>query len=799
MKHWICLVVVLMAVLVACQNNEPEIDTPATSPAPTAEPTLPSTNTEPNESFIVIATDAPNPPFTDFDRFGNVVGYLSNVAETVAGTADLEYEFVVTPFEGLLSTVAENPRGDLDVVMVPAPIPTAVPEGISYTQPYLELGQMLVVLADEEELTAVSAIQPGQKIGVTANSSSEQAARELLQISEADLVNNFATNVDVFTALVAEELDGIIVDNYTAEHFTNQFPDQLKIAGETGRAGWISSKRYGLAVASENEELLAKLNEAIQQATTTQSLQQIASSWFVPSETFDPGESRVGTTADIFVLGILGQLTDLDPASNPDLLSWEVKNNIMSGLYRLEDGIGPVPHLIMGAPEISEDKLTYTFSLRADALFANGRSLSADDVKWSINRSARLGNFLVNSYLKDSNDDSFADEDAVQVVDAQTVRILLQEPTAYLPNLLATPPFFPIDSGCYSEAVDLSSLCGGIGPYAITSWTVEDGLRLQANDNWLGDTPTSETVQLLFFDEAATLRRALERFQSVDMALNAYSYEESVGLTQLDGTDSVDFASWEGPTLFKSYLVFEQSQSPWDVKQVRQAAAYALDREQLASLFGGSRRPLLSPIPDHIPAHLAVYPPRDLDRARALLLEAGYSADRPLAIALTYENNGRYSSAEADYANAIKAQLEETGVFQVTLEGVIWESFRAQIAQCDYAAYLIGWPTPGQTTNYMDATSWTDFFVENTSSGFCSNYESDEMTRLLGEANGATDPAARAAFYTQIQQLWANELPTLDLLQEPRRLVSLASVENVAFDLLGLLQYGTLTKKPAGE
>ena len=125
---------------------------------------------------------------------------------------------------------------------------------------------------------------------------------------------------------------------------------------------------------------------------------------------------------------------------------------------------------------------------------------------------------------------------------------------------------------------------------------------------------------------------------------------------------------------------------------------------------------------------------------------------------------------------------------------VLPEVLRGQISQCSNPFYLIGWPSPGQPTNYLDVTSWTDFFVQNTDTGFCSNYESAAMTKLLEEANEELDAVARLEKYKQIQELWADELPTLDLTQEIRYAISLPNVDNVRVDALGMLHYEVLTK-----
>jgi len=175
-------------------------------------------------------------------------------------------------------------------------------------------------------------------------------------------------------------------------------------------------------------------------------------------------------------------------------------------------------------------------------------------------------------------------------------------------------------------------------------------------------------------------------------------------------------------------------------------------------------------------------------------MEAGYSPAKPLAVTIWYLNDGRYTPLEETYAAAIKTQLEETGIFQVTLSGAPWETFRTQIAQCNYPAYLLGWPSPGQPVNYPDLSGWTDFFVQNTDTTFCSNYESEAMTKLVTQAREELNPAVRQALYEQIQQLWAEELPTLELTQEQRFALSLTNVDDVRIDALGLLHYEVLTK-----
>lgn len=803
MPRWLILLLLLLVAAGCRQEGVEEAASAATATPETAAPTITAVPTR-DPNFVVVATDAPYPPFTRFDDFGNIEGFNRAVMENIAAKAGFAYEFVVTPHQGVLDILATGESRDFDAVMSSLLVPETPREGIAYTKPYLEVGQVMLVLADDNNLQSYNDLRPGMPVGAQHGSQGEQTARSLLQISEDDLFNEYEKPDQVIQALIDETVTAVIIDSYTAEYFAQTFPQQLRIAGGEGRDAWITSKAYGIAVAANDTELLNRFNEAITAMQQEEIIDGLTVAWLVldeiSSDSIDPGESRVGTPAGEFFIGVVGNLTDMDPATfPPDFISWEVKRNTMSGLYMFDANNELQPMLAEGPPAISADKLEYTIRLKSGLQFPDGSEFAADDVQWSVLRAARLGSFPVNNYLKDEDGNNFADFDAVQVVDPLTVKFVLQEPTAFFPSLLATPPFYPVSSECYAETADPGSTCGGIGPYTITNWNAGDRMRLQANPQWPGEPqPAYETIVLRFYADPAMMRKSLAEFQSIDLAWTGLPYSDFVELQNqdLNGDGEADIVPWQGPSVFKSYLMFEQSQPPWDNKRVRQAVAYALDRNALVeNLFAGSRRPLLSPIPDETPGHVPVLPAPDVNRVRALMLEVGYTTENPLEITIYFVNDGRYSAVEEQYVNAIAQQLEATGVFRVTTTGAPWDQFRAQIAECGYPAYLLGWPSPGQPVNYLDPSSWTNYFVQETDTGFCSNYESAEMDRLVQAAQEETDTAARLQLFAQIQELWADELPTLDITQEPRYALSLTKVSGVQADALGLLHYELLTKE----
>ena len=783
-------------VLVGCGDSGSE--TAVTTIPPTATTKAASVETAVvaeapvDRDYIIIATDAPTPPFADFDEFGNVIGFNESIMSNIAAEAGFAYEFVVTPYEGVLANLANGSR-EFDAVMPPIPMPESEIEGIVYTTPYLEVGQVLLVLADEDAITGHLSLGTDANVGAVGNSYGEVTARTDLGIPGSNL-STYNNATEAVQALVDGDVTAVILDNYTASYFADTYPEQLKLASGSERDGWISQKAFAIAVAADNTDLLDRLNQGIAAIQTTSGLDRI-SALLIDDESerpLDPGEPRTGTSAEELVIGMVGQLTDLDPAMPPDLINWELKMNTMSGLYMIDSDNQLVPLLASDIPQISEDGLEYTIPLRPNLQFPDGTDFTADDVVWSINRAKfGQGGYLVNRFLKDADEDGYGDADAVQAVDASTVIVRLQEPTAYFPTVLATPPFFPISSDCFANTEDLTSTCGGIGPYTIITWE-PDAIRLQANPNWPGSTPPAfEHIKVRFHDSVADLRTSLEEFGSVDVAWTGLPYADFVALQDMGSA----YQSWTGPSAFKSYLIFEQSQPPWDKRSLREAAALSLDREALAEIvFEGERLPLYSPVPDEVPGHIPALPERDLARAQFLLQGEGFTPQQPLEITLWYLNDGRYSAKEEAYATTIKAQLEETGAIKVTLEGAPWDIYRGQISECNYPAYLLGWPTVGRPVNYLDMTAWTDFFLENSDDVFCSNYESTRMDQLVAQARAEQDPVRRQELNAQVQELWAVDLPTLDITQTPRFAISIPGVENVKMDALGMLHYETLTK-----
>lgn len=785
-----------LLLLTAC-SDEPTVDE-ETPPAPTATfpavSTLPPTETplEPTATpadvtldFITVAMDTPsrNGLFSDFDEFGNVIGLDAAVVAAVEATADIDIEIVNTKFDGMLEAVS---GGNFDAALSAIVIPNEPEEGIAYSIPYLVTGQSLVVLANDMGLESPSDVTSDMTLGYVAFTRSQSAAEAILDHPPNRSVA-YEDTLSLLQGLIDGEVRIAIVDSYDAETFADRYYQQLKIVGGGGEASWIASQSYGIAISAENQPLLDKLNAAIRDLRRDGTLNEIAQARLVETGSIDPGESLIGTPEDRIIVGLLNADTNLDPTAAPRTFAgWEFSINTLGGLYHLAPNGDLLPALAQSS-SVDETLTEYTFELRDGLAFPDGTPLSAEQVVQALTRASQRLNVEVNRYLKDEDENGLADSDAVQAIDERTVTITLNEPTAEFLDLLATPPFFITHPDCPTADFDLSS-CSGIGPYTVMEVEAGQVWRLDANPNWPLSPPTFDKVELRNYATLSALQVGLLN-GSVDIASGSWTGAEAASFDTRD-----DFVAWSSPAIFKSYLVFEHDTPPWDDQRVRLAAAYAIDRDALLSAFGaGSRQTLFSPIPTSSAESIDAFPERDLQLARALLLDAGFSATEPAQVQFWYVNDGRYSTVEEQYATLIAEQLRDTQLFEVEVQGLGWPSFIGPRTNCALGLYLQGWPAPVGSQEYAAPLPWLNYFVTNTDT-LCSNYESEEMDTLFDDVRQAADDAARSELYGEIQTLWAKDLPTVPLTESGRYAVSLNQVSAVALDSLGLIHYGSIDK-----
>jgi peptide/nickel transport system substrate-binding protein len=487
---------------------------------------------------------------------------------------------------------------------------------------------------------------------------------------------------------------------------------------------------------------------------------------------------------EALIIGTTDHVTDLDPAETYDFHTWEVFHNTADTLLTYVAGTTDLqPGLAEAMPEVSEDGLEYTFKLRDGLVFPDGTPCDAEAVKWSIDRVFTIQgdpNWLVTSFV-----------DHVEVVDDLTVKFVLQNAVGFFPYLVATTPYTPVSPECYPEAeIASDSTCGGIGHYKITKWERDVELDLDQYDNYYGDAPAWPKIIVKYFADSTTMRLALENGE-IDVAWKTLQPTDYPDLRQ-----NANMKVIEGPGAYIRYLCFNVTTPPFDDVKVRQAIAAAVDRNAITErVFAGTLGPLYSMVANgmfsHIDAFKDKYGERDLDMAKSLLEEAGYSADNPLVIDLWYPPE-HYGPTEADMAAVIKESLEETGMIQVTLQYAEWATYQNYQSEGSMPFFTLGW-----YPDYLDPDNYTSPWGSSAASDDMGIfYNNPEMDRLLQEGQVTTpaDGDARKAIYEQAQRLWAEDVPTIPLAQGKLIVVTQANVTGVTLDPTMFLHYFTLAK-----
>lgn len=477
--------------------------------------------------------------------------------------------------------------------------------------------------------------------------------------------------------------------------------------------------------------------------------------------TGDPGG---GAEGDVLVVGATEQPSSIDPANVYERFASDILFNTTNRLVEFAPGeTEPGPGLATEW-EISEDGITYTFTLRDGVTFHDGSELTSEDVKYSLERAINVNDPDGASFLLQTrNEDTNEIEQGIQSIetpDPMTVEITLVEPNStFLSRLNYTVASVVPSDGAYQAPEELltgdvaaqleqfenTSGIVGTGPYRLADYTPGESATLERNDEYWGEPAKTATVRVLFFNESAQMKNAMDEGE-IDMVVNGFGPAER---SSLEGNQDVTVFEGEGAII--RYIVLDVTREPFDDPAVRQAIAAVVDRQRIIEeVFEGSGEPLLSMIPSSFPDYQADYISE---------LEANLQGE-PIAFDLWYPLN-KYGDTEPDVAENIARSLNESGLFEVTTRSADWESEYSDNTGVGspYGAYLLGW-----YPDYFDPDDYIEPFYSG--QGFLGHYQDDQMDQLIREEQTEQEEAARIETFDQIQQLAADDMPFVPLYTE---------------------------------
>jgi peptide/nickel transport system substrate-binding protein len=428
-------------------------------------------------------------------------------------------------------------------------------------------------------------------------------------------------------------------------------------------------------------------------------------------------------------------IVQTDPAfisSDPEVL---VANHIYDYLVDVTPNNTITPRLAT-AWKVSDDGLTYEFTLAKGVMFHNGSTLTAEDVVWTFNRlrDAEVGSATVDLYS------NIAD---IQASAPNVVTFVLAEPNPFFLYDLSDNHALVLKSG----TEDPGTAFNGTGPFKVVEYSPEDRLVMAANgDYFIPDQPKLAGLEIIFFNDQTAQVEALRSGQiDLVMAISTDLF------TSLEGEDG--FSMFEIPTNGFDLVRLRSDRAPGDDPRVMQALKLATDREAIYQLvlqgYGEiGRDSPIGPLYSQYYSEETLLPERDVEAAKSLLAEAGYPEGLELTLHTPDTGN------RPNLAVVLKEQWSEAGVdVDVVVEP---ESvYYGEDGWLEVDLGITGWGSRPYPQFYLDVmltcgAKWNE-------SHYC-DQEFDEMVNVAGTT---MDEAARSEAYAEIQRILIKRGPVM--------------------------------------
>ncbi|MCH2305505.1 MAG: peptide ABC transporter substrate-binding protein [SAR202 cluster bacterium] len=447
----------------------------------------------------------------------------------------------------------------------------------------------------------------------------------------------------------------------------------------------------------------------------------------------------------------------LDPHLTKDTTSAGIVVEIFSGLVGLSTDLELVADLAE-TWDIDSTGTIYTFKIRENAKFHNGKNVTADDVKWSFERSAskETASPVAETYLgdivglKDYMEGKADSIKGLKVIDQQTIQITIDAPKPYFLAKLSYPTSYVLDRDVVTAGGRNWWLENpvGTGPFKLTEYKIGERIVLTRNDDYhLGPIDIHK------------IEMYLGGGQSMAMYENDEIDITGVGLFDLervlDKQEPLHKDLVIAPPGFSiSYIGFNTTMPPFDDKKFRQALNHAIDKKMIA-------KDVLSDLV--VPAYRILpigFPGRsenidglsyDQDLAKQLLKESKYSdsSSRP-RITITVPGTGGTLGLDLE---VILEMWKQTLDIEVEIQQVEWATFLEELDKEALQVYAgLGWEA-----DYPDPQDFLDILFHSQSAQNHGQHSNSQLDDILERARVEQDINSRIELYRQAEQIIVNE------------------------------------------
>ena len=485
----------------------------------------------------------------------------------------------------------------------------------------------------------------------------------------------------------------------------------------------------------------------------------------------------------------------LDPALTGDASSAEYVAEIFSGLVYLDKSLKVAPDLAE-TWKVSEDGKTYTFSLRKNVTFHDGRPVTAQDFKYSIERTTNpaLASPTAETYLgdivgvKEKLNRKAQEVTGVKVVDDYTLAITIDAPKAYFLAKLTFPTAYVVDKNNVERGGRTwTDKPNGTGPYKLQEYARSQRIVLTKNDNfYLEPKPQVATVEYIIGGGSA-----MTMYENGDMEAVPIGISDIERVSDTNSPLNKELSI--SPQLSTGFLVFNVRKPPFDDPKVRQAFALAIDRQKLVDVvYRKMAAPANTILPPGMPGYVEPKGGIAFDpiKAKQLLSESKYAGKLPEIVWTTSGGGGSTPQG----VQAMTAMLKENLGVTISIQQTDWATFINQLndpAKNPYQIFDIAW-----IADYADPQNFLDILFRSNSVQNWAAYGNPEVDKVLDQAALEKDVPARFKLYEKAEQLILNDYPVVPLTYSRDYWLTKPYVKDLVYPplIIPRLRYISITK-----
>ena len=453
----------------------------------------------------------------------------------------------------------------------------------------------------------------------------------------------------------------------------------------------------------------------------------------------------------------------LDPHLSSDVDSAVYIVEVFGGLVTIDPNLDIVPDLAESW-DISNGGRTYTFHLRETAKFHNGKAVTAQDFKWSMERIAdpATESPVVDTYLgdivglKDKLNGKATEVQGIKVINDRTLEITIDAPKGFFLAKLTYPNAFVLDRNNLEGNPNWFRKPNGTGPFQLAEYVPGEILRLKKNEFYHLGPANLEEVRFILSGGDAML-----------MYENDEIHVTGVGLLNLEGildpSNPLNRDVHQAPPSFSmAYVGMNTEEPPFDDPKVRLAFNYAVDRNTLShTLLQGLTAPAKGILPPGFPGYnpdLEGYT-YDPEKALRLLKESKYGANLEKLPRIVLTLPGSFGAPVSPAIEAMLRMWQENLGIEMELLQTEWAIFLQDLHQRRFQMFGgLGW-----VADYPDPENFLDVLFHSKSSNNQTGYVNQEVDRLLEKARTERDQDTRFAIYHDVEKKILSDAPWVPL------------------------------------